>query len=224
VDEDDDTYEAPWERNFRQQMMRLREAQEMTQTDLARKLKHFDLPFHQQTIQRIESGERPIRLNEAHLIAHVLGVTVESMLAHADTPSEQELRYAVDRLRRRAAVNGAVRVHEAREEWGAEIQTFLAAISGRAPHFPEQPLDDATRWGVTWALLANNAYSKLSDAWAALVAIAGVVPFDVPAVDVLGKWSAVLPEDTLPSLDGEATNDLYASFPGDGNGEHPEEG
>jgi transcriptional regulator with XRE-family HTH domain len=219
--DDDTSFASPWERNFRQQMQRLREAQDMTQTDLARKLKDFDLPFHQQTIQRIESGERPVRLNEAHLIAHVLGVTVESMLA-ADTPSERELRYAVDRLRRRAAVNGAVQLHEAMTEWSAEIQTFLAAMSRHAPHFPEEPLDDATRWGVTWALLAKNAYSKLYDAHAALVALAGVVPYDTPAVDVLGKWSAALPKDTLPSLDGEATNDLYASFPGDGdsNGEH----
>ena len=56
---DDDNPYALWERNFRQQMQRLREAQEMTQTDLARSLKAFGLPFHQQTIQRIESGEVP---------------------------------------------------------------------------------------------------------------------------------------------------------------------
>ena len=222
---DDDTPDAsPWERNFRRQMQRLREAQDMTQTDLARKLKDVDLRFHQQTIQRIESGERPVRLNEAHWIAFVLGVTVESMLA-ADKPSEQELRYAVDRLRRRAAVSGAVQVAHVMTEWELEVQTFAMALSRHAPHFPEEPLDDATRWGVTWALLARNVYNKLSDAHAALIGLAGVVPWDRPPVDVLGKWSAALPEDTLPPLDGEATSDLYASFPGDGdsNGEHHQE-
>lgn len=63
-----------WERNLRERMVVFREAKNLTQTDLARNLRsRYKLPFHQQTIQRIESGERPIRLNEAYLIAQELG-------------------------------------------------------------------------------------------------------------------------------------------------------
>jgi transcriptional regulator with XRE-family HTH domain len=76
-----------WERNFRERMVRMREAKGMTQTDLARTLKtDFGLPFHQQTIQRIESGERPVRLNEANLIAQTLHADLFTMMSNAGSP------------------------------------------------------------------------------------------------------------------------------------------
>jgi transcriptional regulator with XRE-family HTH domain len=76
-----------WERNFRERMVRMREAKGMTQTDLARALKtDFGLPFHQQTIQRIESGERPVRLNEANLIAQTLHADLFTMMSNAGSP------------------------------------------------------------------------------------------------------------------------------------------
>jgi transcriptional regulator with XRE-family HTH domain len=76
-----------WERNFRERMVRMREAKGMTQTDLARALKtDFGLPFHQQTIQRIESGERPVRLNEANLIAQTLHADLFTMMSNVGSP------------------------------------------------------------------------------------------------------------------------------------------
>jgi transcriptional regulator with XRE-family HTH domain len=76
-----------WERNFRERMVRMREAKGMTQTDLARTLKtDFGLPFHQQTIQRIESGERPVRLNEANLIAQTLHADLFTMMSNVGSP------------------------------------------------------------------------------------------------------------------------------------------
>lgn len=90
-----------WERNFIQQMALLRERRGMTQTDLAKRLKAFGLPFHQQTVQRVEAGERPVRLDEAHMIAHVLDADLSSMTIAAD-PGMREVRYAVDDLMRRS--------------------------------------------------------------------------------------------------------------------------
>lgn len=72
-----------WERNFRERMERMRTAAGMTQTDLARVLReHYGLPFHQATIQRIEAGERPIRLNEAHLIAKAFNTDLDLMVSN----------------------------------------------------------------------------------------------------------------------------------------------
>jgi transcriptional regulator with XRE-family HTH domain len=48
----------------------------VSQTDLARRMKDQDFPFHQTTISRIEAGERPIRLDEAAGIAECLGITL----------------------------------------------------------------------------------------------------------------------------------------------------
>lgn len=71
-----------WESNFRERMEQMRTAAGMTQTDLARVLREqYGLPFHQATIQRIEAGERPVRLNEAHLIAHAFQTDLETMTA-----------------------------------------------------------------------------------------------------------------------------------------------
>jgi transcriptional regulator with XRE-family HTH domain len=95
-----------WERNFRERMLRMREAKGMTQTDLARALKtDFGLPFHQQTIQRIESGERPVRLNEANLIAQTLNEDLFMMIADAGSPDEVRLalHLAGERLAERGA-------------------------------------------------------------------------------------------------------------------------
>ena len=76
-----------WEVNFRTHMKRLREKDGMTQTELARRLKFlYGLPFHQQTIQRIESGERPVRVNEGYLIADTFGVSLDSMTQAASLP------------------------------------------------------------------------------------------------------------------------------------------
>jgi transcriptional regulator with XRE-family HTH domain len=224
---DDDNPYALWERNFRQQMQRLREAQELTQTDLARSLKAFGLPFHQQTIQRIESGERPVRLNEAHLIAKTLGVTVDSMTA-AGTPSQRELRYAVDRLRHGAAVGGE-ELLATMNDWLEDIETLAVAVSDRNPRLdlPRDQLDDATRWGMKWAILADGAFAKLIDAWAALGGIEGqdeeMLTFEHPVMGVIDAWSQAAYDDLFPRSLGVGapnTNELYASLPKDDDGEH----
>lgn len=79
---------ADWESNFRERMEKMRTAAGMTQTELARVLREqYGLPFHQATIQRIEAGERPVRLNEAHLIAHAFQADLETMTAAHGTPA-----------------------------------------------------------------------------------------------------------------------------------------
>lgn len=70
---------GPWELRFITNLQRLRERRSLKQTDLARALRRAGLPFHQQTIQRIENGDRPVRLNEAYLIAQELDVELEQM-------------------------------------------------------------------------------------------------------------------------------------------------
>jgi transcriptional regulator with XRE-family HTH domain len=91
---DDDAPPGLWERNFRERMAELREAKGMTQTDLARVLRdRHGLRFHQQIVARIEGGERPVRLNEAHLIAQVLETNLGAMTAV--TGSADSLRMAL---------------------------------------------------------------------------------------------------------------------------------
>lgn len=80
-------------------MRRLRERQGITQTELARRAKAAGLQFHQPTVQRIESGERPLKLHEATRIARILGSDLKGMM-HASTPSTaaQELLESARRV------------------------------------------------------------------------------------------------------------------------------
>jgi len=199
---------APWERNFRQQLQRLRESKGMTQTDVARELRILGLAFHQQTIQRIETGERPVRLNEANLIAKVLGVTVDAMTTGGSPPT-QAIRYAVDRLRMGASTT-AEQLGEVTEEVVEDLSALLVAIGDRGADLA----DPFVIWGTTWALAAYDAIVKIIDARSSLAAISGAVTFyDSVALEAVRELRSGR-DWTIPSSRDEF-NDLYAAFPGD---------
>lgn len=94
-----------WEATFRETMTALRNGQEMSQTALADRLRARGLTFHQQTVAKIESGERPVRLDEAYLIAEELGASVDRMVRGAveevDLLKEgvEDVRSAYDRIK-----------------------------------------------------------------------------------------------------------------------------
>lgn len=65
---------------FVRAMIQGRNSLGLTQNQFARRLSDdYGLRFHQQTIQRIETGQRPLRLDETFAIAEVLGSDVISM-------------------------------------------------------------------------------------------------------------------------------------------------
>jgi transcriptional regulator with XRE-family HTH domain len=68
----DDALALPWEAAFARSLARLRLKHGMSQTELARRATAAGLPLFQQQIQRIENLARPVRLNEAVLLAQVL--------------------------------------------------------------------------------------------------------------------------------------------------------
>jgi transcriptional regulator with XRE-family HTH domain len=82
------------ERRFVQNMRRLRAARGVSQTELARRVSALGVPgFHQQTVTRIEAGDRPVRLNESTAIAAALGTDLEQMLVDP-TPEALEASLA----------------------------------------------------------------------------------------------------------------------------------
>lgn len=66
--------------NFAVQMSERRRAKGWSQTELAKRVTEAGIKFHQTTVQRIESGERPLRLTEALAIADALDAKFEAML------------------------------------------------------------------------------------------------------------------------------------------------
>lgn len=51
----------------------------MTQTEVARLMKERGFSFHQQTVQRIEDGVRPVKLEEAYALSRIFEISVDSM-------------------------------------------------------------------------------------------------------------------------------------------------
>src|SRR5215217_1200675 len=56
-----------------------RKAKGYSQSDLAGLLEQRGLPFQQQTILKIEKGARPLKLEEASVIAGILGVELSDL-------------------------------------------------------------------------------------------------------------------------------------------------
>jgi transcriptional regulator with XRE-family HTH domain len=56
-----------------------RKAKGYSQSDLAGQLEQRGLPFQQQTILKIEKGARPLKLEEAYVIADILGINLSSL-------------------------------------------------------------------------------------------------------------------------------------------------
>lgn len=187
----------------------------MTQTDLAKRLRtSYDLPFHQQTVQRIESGERPVRLDEAYLIAEELDADLATMVS-TSTPDADEMRLAVDRLRR-----GARSLGEDLNELASDFVELLEALhyqvykSAGDAEVPEEPLDPVTKWGMGWATLGGQALKDVFELVADLEAFAGGDPdkfvLSAQVLDVQDRWAEYgLTRDVSPG-DDMTPSEFYA--------------
>lgn len=140
----------------------------MNQTDLARRLSAtWGLPFHQQTIQRIENGKRPVRLNEAILIARELGVRLETM-TESEPASARAVMQAVDEARSEAG-QFADHLTEDLGELAVRTAPLIALVDDMLRHYkPGEPVDPVLKYGYAWANrfwdVYANAYESLSRA------------------------------------------------------------
>ena len=112
---------GPLGQTFAREVRRLRELRGLSQTDLAARLRdRYGLKFHQATIDRLEKGVRPCRLDEVYALAEVLGSTVDDMLA--DWSSADSAFRELTSIARRAG--------ETEYRIAMGIQQELAAIDG----------------------------------------------------------------------------------------------
>lgn len=163
-DEEPESREAFWwdleghEMTFVENMQALRERRGWSQTAFAKRLNdEHGLPFHQPTIQRIEAGERPLKMHEAFSIANAFGVSFQAM--HEDV----SLTFAYDNLRDQMRWNeikwsferaqGSVRTAQLRIE---EINDSLEDYREAGTRFSE-PLNEAA------LLYADKMLALLAD-------------------------------------------------------------
>lgn len=160
---DDEGSLLVWERNFRETMKRTREAHGWTQTELARRVRaHGGLAFHQQTIDRIESGKRPVRLNEAHVIAQELNTPLEAMTSFSRSHSERELQVTAQMVVRDAGYVAAD-LSEAAGQWYDSLTALTYLVSQRRDRElgPPSTWDSATLWGMRFVVEAHELGGRL---------------------------------------------------------------
>jgi transcriptional regulator with XRE-family HTH domain len=91
---------------------RYRRAAGMSQEQLASDLATlFGLPFHQQAIVKVETGRRPLRLEEAHAVAEILGVDLSLLIYDGHDEEKMDLETEVlelqdDIARLRSEISG----------------------------------------------------------------------------------------------------------------------
>lgn len=128
---------------------RHRERKGLSQAELARRMKSQGHPWHPMTVARTETGERPLRLDEAVGLAGILGISVQALYAgppvsdpeldqyeHALQSSEQRLftlesRLATVRTVQKQLYDEAMRarekVYEAEKEYDSLTEQLRRA-------------------------------------------------------------------------------------------------
>ncbi|MBA9003695.1 helix-turn-helix domain-containing protein [Thermomonospora cellulosilytica] len=94
----------------------------LSQTELARRMADRGFPWHQVTVSRTESGERPIRLDEAAALAGILGLPV--VFIDADQPTEGLAADLAEATRTIAALRQRV----------ADLERQLGKANARVSH------------------------------------------------------------------------------------------
>lgn len=74
---------------FREAMRRERDRQKVSRAGLSNQLQNIGFDhIHPSTVAKIESGERPVRLDEATAIADLLGVGLDTLLGRRTRPED----------------------------------------------------------------------------------------------------------------------------------------
>lgn len=173
----DDTESArlPWESSFGEALRELRVEAGLSQNALAQELRRRDLPFHQQLIDRVERGARPIRLNEAIVISRFFGKELEEMFDSTLEPVDRATftRRRLERMARRATqvqrdLTRAGQVLGTDVDLTTEVERDLESLA--------QTLDSRTHADLSHALESTRTYtSTLEDLISGALRRAGYV-------------------------------------------------
>jgi transcriptional regulator with XRE-family HTH domain len=121
-------------RVFAENLKRLRLAENWSQTELARAMKERGFSFHQQTIQRIEDQERPVRLDEAYALAEIVHASVDQMSWSQDSL----LKQAVDELVLGAATVSTAMLRSS-DQWFLRCDALVADLTRTLETDPDAP-------------------------------------------------------------------------------------
>lgn len=126
---------------FANNVQALRKAEDLTQSDLAGRMRSVGLSYaNQTTVSRIESKDRAVRLAEAEALAHIFRRTIGAMTA----PDGREALIATLAERQRSARdelaslrNTVLAFQATQQSLGMELDRVLSEFDGAGPLAPD---------------------------------------------------------------------------------------
>lgn len=177
----------------------------MSQNELSKRLTARGLPFYQATVQRVESGERAVRLDEAFVISEVLDASLDTMIASYTGPME-DAYLAIARARRRSDL-----VLADVSDWFAELMDEFDQL---ALAFVEQLAADSHKAtpAVVWMAAWIIKFGRIIEAWLDLELYSGALNAKSP------DWMQDLPKTVVQSWDDvkwvcEEGSDIWMALP-----------
>ncbi|OEH58385.1 helix-turn-helix transcriptional regulator [Paenarthrobacter ureafaciens] len=152
--------EAGFETNYVANLIELRVQRGMSQSELAKRASEAGLQFHQPTVQRIEVGERPIKLTEAIELARILGSTLSAMML---SPTGSGVRRSITDITHKATefpiMLGQLRSKEREiRESATELADLLNQLEDATPVDGDSELRSAAHVYLQMAGRLGNIY------------------------------------------------------------------
>lgn len=140
-------------------MVRHRQALGVSVTGLAKQLSAQGLPFHPQTVQRIEAGERPVRLNEAVLIVQALQMSADGSVGLDAAVSDSRVTRILT-LRRvlESAEEHLLEAHRVFDRNAARAVELGSALHQALAEAELEPGDDVLKWVCEEVLAELGAF------------------------------------------------------------------
>jgi len=213
--------EAEWDYRFRTRVSELRKAKGLTQTDLAKALQDFPgvKLGHQQTIARIEAGDRPVRLGEAPYIARVLGTTVQAMVSAEGSLDDVDLSLGMyyDELE-------GLRYELSNAEVAFRDLDAAAKALDRQSRNQEVSLGEALAGGSVLAADVARALARFTSVEDAFMSLQEAMRLALSAKDEVELRMTEDGEPTIGAADLAALQELSLEADGKtaGDGEHSE--
>ena len=146
ADDDQPAFPDDAEQRFAANLRILRERQGVSQVKLAQEMAARGWPWRQQTVTRLENGQRMIRFGEAIALASILGVSLDRFTRPVSEAIEVEkIRAASARLRESCEAVAAAVCHLLDAQRTAErLQTLHGQVQG--DDFVEVALVELRGW------------------------------------------------------------------------------
>lgn len=160
-----DEFANYWDEALTAGIKRERQAQGMSQADLAERMTELGYRFHQSTINKIESGERKVTGAEAYGLAEVFLVSVDYLFDYAEAHGSPEARIKLIRTQADTILQSLLKLDDEAMRLRAVHKAFIYSIEAARAlgiRYPRTAINDEMDLSEHyWPLLSLTIHDEL---------------------------------------------------------------